>query len=541
MASLIGLAATLTALVAIVSTVAAVGSIRQLDRTTKAERETQLALGKSTTAERQARLALGKSLLSEGAALQRTGLSGQRFASLDRLSESARVLRPDPEGRKQLPQIRNHAIAALGLTDLDPRSPLDCGDVFGICVDAALERHAVMERSGEVVVRRLIDGGALVRLPGPGWPNLWYGYPTFSPDGELLAAEYNRTSSGGNLLQVWHLGRQELLGSLLMLGEWALAFHPDGRRMLFAAPEGGIAIWDRRERRVVRRLPLVFTANYLAIDPEGRRLAVNRYDASAPRVVILDIETGGVLADWNSQVGCGAMGWSADGQWLAIGGDTDDNRVYVWNVRMGTLTSILQGHTSAIGGAQFAHAGHRLTTVGWDGTTRLWDAVSGEALVTAPGNFLGTSPDDRRLAIQVGGTISVRDVAAGNECRTLQPGMLGNRSERRDFIGVLGADFSPDGRLLATCDGDGIRLWEADTGATLAHVKCGLCATVLFHPDGQSLISSGQVGLISLADPARPRRQCRRLLSGPPSSCEKPRITVGGTRRAGCPIIELWR
>ena len=63
----------------------------------------------------------GQSLVSEGAALERTGLIGQRFDSLDRLGKAAQVLGADPEGRKRLPEIRNHAIAALGLIDLRVR------------------------------------------------------------------------------------------------------------------------------------------------------------------------------------------------------------------------------------------------------------------------------------------------------------------------------------------------------------------------------------------------------------------------------------
>ena len=99
---------------------------------------------------------------------------GQRFDSLDRLGKAAKVLGADPEGRKRLPEIRNHAIAALGLTDLRVRRQHDYGDVFGINVDAALERYAVLERSGEVVVRRLDDDRELVRLPGPDRRDFWY-------------------------------------------------------------------------------------------------------------------------------------------------------------------------------------------------------------------------------------------------------------------------------------------------------------------------------------------------------------------------------
>ena len=267
---------------------------------------------------------------------------------------------------------------------------------------------------------------------------------------------------------------------------------------------------------MVGRLPLDFAPNNLALDPEGRRLAVNNGYPAAPRVAILELETGRVLADWRSQVGNGAMAWSADGQLLAVGGGGNDPRVYVWNVRHGALASVLQvqGHTAQIVGAQFAHTGYLLATSSYDGTTRLWDAAAGEPLLTEPGRLLGFAPDDRRLAFRSGGTIGVWDVAAAPECRTLHPGMLGNRSERRDATGVLSADVSPDGRLVATSDGDGVRLWESDTGRELAHLKAGFCETVLFHPDGQRLISSSRWGLYRW--PIRPDPGPDAICIGPP-------------------------
>ena len=70
---------------------------------------------------------------------------------------------------------------------------------------------------------------------------------------------------------------------------------------------GSSAGWSGGCRWISRR-------TYLALDPEGRRLAVNNADEAAPRVVILELETGRVLADWRSQVGNGALAWSADGQ-----------------------------------------------------------------------------------------------------------------------------------------------------------------------------------------------------------------------------------
>ena len=348
---------TLTMLVAIVSTVAALVSIRQLDRTTKAERQTQLALDKSTRAERQVQLALGKSLLSEGAALQRTGLIGQRFDSLDRLAEAARVLSADHEGRDRLPEIRQHAISALGLTDMRVLWQRDHGDVFSFSIDGALKQYAVADRSGRVVVRRVDDDHELVNLPCPEKSSFWHVETLFSPDGELLVTAYAGTGGGGNLLQVWHLGRRERLASLEGR-EGAYhggAFSPDSRRFLFGLPKGGIDVWDRGERRVVQRLPLDFLPHVLAIDPGGRRIAVNSVDAA--RVAILELESGRVQSDWRSQVGNTNMSWSADGQLLAIGSYSGDSRVYVWNVCRRELASVLQGHTGYTISVRFcAHA-----------------------------------------------------------------------------------------------------------------------------------------------------------------------------------------
>ncbi|HKI16571.1 MAG TPA: serine/threonine-protein kinase, partial [Isosphaeraceae bacterium] len=112
-AGLNALAATLTILIAIGSTIAAsiyrdqrnTLEIEQgktqtnLTRAVSAEKAVRDQLVRTQQAERHARLAQGQSLVSEGAALQRTGLIGQRFESLDRLRRAAKILGADPESR----------------------------------------------------------------------------------------------------------------------------------------------------------------------------------------------------------------------------------------------------------------------------------------------------------------------------------------------------------------------------------------------------------------------------------------------------------
>jgi serine/threonine protein kinase/WD40 repeat protein/tetratricopeptide (TPR) repeat protein len=535
-------AAVMTTVLAIGSTIAAwiyrdQVSALQLEerRTSQARRGLVAQLDLTKKAEAKAQLALGISLVSEGAALQRTGLIGQRFESLERLGRAAKILGADTEGRKQLPAIRNHAIAALGLTDLRVRWEHDCGpSIFDtVRFDAAMERYAVVERSGAVVVRRVDDNRELVRFAGPDPREFSYAGGTFSPDGELLVADYHRAGGEGYLLRVYHLGRRELLSSVLSRG--GAAFHPDGRRVLYYAPEGGIAIWDRDKRRMVRRLPLDFAPGWYALDPEGRRLAVSNADRAAPRVAILEFETGRVLADWRSQVGTEHLAWSADGQLLAIGGVSGDPRVYVWNVRRGELASVLQGHTNDIIGAQFAYSGFLLATTSWHGMTRLWNAAAGESLLTAAGYHRGFSPDDRRLAIQNGLKIEVWEVAAALECQTLHPRMFGNRTEERGTTSVYTADVSPDGRLVATSDGDGVCLWEAETGREVGSLKAGHCDTVLFHPDGRSLISSGSWGLYRWPIRPDPERGADAIRIGPPELLRETSAREGSNRAAWLP------
>ena len=383
--------------------------------------------------------------------------------SLDRLARSAKILGGDLDGRSRLPEIRNHAIAAMGLTDLRAVWQRDHGDVHSFSIDAAMEQYAVAERSGTVVVYRRDDHEELLRLPIPKQPSIWHVETMFSPDRELLAADYVG-AGGGELLQVWHLARRELLVSLQKRAggmSYRGAFTPDSQRFLYSPPEGGIAIWDRGERKVVRRLPLDFAPHHLAIDPEGRQIAVNNADLPA-RVAILELESGRTLANWRSQAGNMSLAVEQpDGQLLAPPGSyTRDARIYLWNVRREELASFLPGHSGAITAVHFAHSGYLLATTGWDYRTRLWDAVSGELLANAAGEMLGFARDDRRLAMKDAGTIGIWEIASSDTCRTLHPAMTGNRGERRDTSVVLSGSFSPDGLLLATGDADGTHLWE---------------------------------------------------------------------------------
>jgi len=527
-------AALLTTVLAIGSTIAAWvyrdqrnGIQYEQERTKISLRRAERAEGQARLAEGQARLELGKSLLTEGAAVQRGGLIGQRFNSLDRLARAARELRNDPEGRVLLPEIRDHAIAAMGLADLRVRAQRTIGVVMSAACDPRLERYAIVElHSGQTVVRRLDDDSELLRLPRPE-VSFWFAAPVFGPDGQHLLVRYS-VSEANELMDIWHLGRRERVFHEQARSS-ALAFHPDGRRLVFAPPGKDLVVWDLVARRAVKRLPLDFQPQDLRFDPVGQRLAANA-DSGIPQVRILDLDTGAELASWKDQVGDKAMSWSGDGRLLAVG--RRDGRIFVWDVEHGQLASVLHGHTGEVIICQLAPEGHLLATIGWDGTMRLWDAATGDPLVSTPiktADFLQFAPDGRRLAFLDGTTLGIWDVAHGQDVRTLNPGLIGNRTETPRSDWVRAAQFSPDGLLAALGTIGGVHLYNASNGRELARLETGSCQTVLFDPDCRNMITYSDRGLFRWPIRRDPEGGAEALRVGPPALLRE--ATPGDTER----------
>jgi WD40 repeat protein/Flp pilus assembly protein TadD len=431
---------------------------------------------------------------------------GQRFESLDRLARAARILRNDVDERKLLPQIRDRMILALSLADLRPGTrPLY----------SALERVGFSGRDGGVVVRRFDDDRELFRLLPPHRGEIASSPGCFfDPNGRFVSVVQD-LQTGGTRVRVWDLATREWLADLKTT---RAEYHPSRRVILFAAPEGGVAFWDVDQRQVIRRVPLHIRVSALRIDPGGRRIAVSNLGERSPRIVVFDAETGTTVADWTSGIGASSgLDWSANGRLLASGGWGNDPRIYVRDIERGTLVSVLQGHTDSVVRLRFAHQGYLLASGSYDGTTRLWDAVTGETLVAGSGLALHFTPDDRRISVlHSEGDIGISEVAAGTELLTLHPGLEGNRSESGTDGRLLDVRTSPDGRVLAISDTSNVILWETERGRELARLDAGPCHTVLFQPDGRAVVTFSERGIFRwpICDDLAQGRDALRI--GPP-------------------------
>jgi WD40 repeat protein len=148
----------------------------------------------------------------------------------------------------------------------------------------------------------------------------------------------------------------------------------------------------------------------------------------------------------------------------------------------------LKGHSDEVYHIEFSPDGSRLVTVSPDGLAIIWDAHTGEKLLTlSEGSSLYWvvfSPDGSRIAVANfdGGWVSIWDVMTGERLRTLV----------HPNTKVASVSYSPDGRRIATTSRDHIvRIWDADSGRELLtlYASTNSATNTAYSPDATRVAS----------------------------------------------------
>ena len=130
--------------------------------------------------------------------------------------------------------------------------------------------------------------------------------------------------------------------------------------------------------------------------------------------------------------------------------------VQIWNVKSNELLLTLSGHTSGVHAAAWNSDGTQIVSGAQDGSVRIWNAASGEALKTLPamGVVAGVAwlPGNRVVAAGLTELI-VWDAGSGAELKRLTVTAL--------YAYAL--CVSGDGKRAATAGADGvIRVWSME-------------------------------------------------------------------------------
>ncbi|HZU14663.1 MAG TPA: WD40 repeat domain-containing protein, partial [Chloroflexota bacterium] len=194
----------------------------------------------------------------------------------------------------------------------------------------------------------------------------------------------------------------------------AVAFSPDGTRVLTGSGDGTARIWDTGDGHLIT-----------LVRPDGSPI-------------------------WSAA-------FSHDSNYIALG--NEDDMASVWDARTGEQIAMLRGHTASVGTIEFSPDDREVITGGNDGTARVWDSGIAHPLTSWDGHSLAPllnlhaqlataafSPDGTRLLV-AGKNLWLYDTRTWRRLADIR------ESGANLYLGS--AEFSPDGRYIVT-EGDAL-------------------------------------------------------------------------------------
>ena len=469
---------------------------------------------RAVSAERDARERLRDSYLAQVRALRQSGTGGRRLDSLDAITKAKEISLPGVSSRRATLELRNEAAACLALSDLRSTTLRPGLPATNVTVEASGERYAVVDEHGAVQVRRLVNDEFILEVPSQLSPVESLNY--FSPKGQFLPVRY----ADGQTL-VWQLDRREAVFKTQTRDEFrSLDFSPDDRRLAVEDANGSLLVCDLRSgaiQTLMTNLPWVRPC----FSPDGQKLLIA--SGSKSNALILEVESGRILAELPHPSGVLSGAWHPQGDWLATGCTGSD--IYLWRPDERKPFRILSGHQGGVAELAFHPGGDLLVSASWDGTLRLWDLTTGEGLINTLG---GGAPKfcaaGRRLMCYWGNDslFKTYELATERICRFLHVPESGPGEGSKLPTAPSGSwsiQFSPDERLLVSSHPDGVRLWDAASAELLVHVPGTVVVSAFFSSRGDQLFTSGHDGLLcwpvsELLKPGGPPRTAPERLDG---------------------------
>src|SRR5262249_30743328 len=173
------------------------------------------------------------------------------------------------------------------------------------------------------------------------------------------------------------------------------AFSPDGRQYAATYPDRSLRLFDLETGRELKRYPVSWSYGAkLHWNPRRPFLAVGVPGGHQT----LDLATSRVELE---ATGMGIMNWDPEGR-ILVGAAGHPPSLPLWDTATRSLAlPPLCGHKQDGVFARFNHAGNCVLSTDWSGLWRLWNARTGQLLLTQPAgsSWMDFSADDRWIGI----------------------------------------------------------------------------------------------------------------------------------------------
>jgi WD40 repeat protein len=304
----------------------------------------------------------------------------------------------------------------------------------------------------------------------------------------------------------------------------SVAFAPDGKTVISGGFDSWAFQWDVTTGKRLRAFRGEEAIQSIAVDPEGKRLALAGYQDG--KVILYELATGKELATCpGHRGGTKLVVFSPDGKRLAsVGRDKEvggkDKRVRVWDAATLQEVRSWQVDRDPVYRLRFTPDGKGLAAViasdNRESEFRVWDAATGEErprrgpladlrlasfCFSADGKTLLTSSNVAPTLLQLW------DLTTGKEMRTVA----------RVPEGIIQVALAPDGKSAWAItgtewsfNGGDLRQWDLSTGKQLLHLPhppyIRQIEDFALSPDGKRLVTGAYSGDVFLWDTTTGRR-----------------------------------
>jgi WD40 repeat protein len=324
-----------------------------------------------------------------------------------------------------------------------------------------------------------IDGTEIHRLRG----NQATVYEVaFAPDGLSML-----TASSGVKIWDWFYGTERSNLSAHRGEVSAAAYSNDDKYILTGSWDNTVKLWAASLLIETLRMKQHNNENYDANYSRDGRLIVTT--GASGLILVHDAQTGDVLNEWVVNASINAASFDPQGSQRIVTGD-GSGQVIVWVPGQDEPALVINAHESGVTSAVFSPDGRLILSASYDGTTKVWDAESGQEL-----RALDNNPDfdvyNARFSDDGSMIVTSNEDKVARIWDSQSGALLWELKGHTDY--VLTAVFSHNGNFVYTGSYDNtIRKWDAKTGEPLLTLAghTGKVNDLNLSPD-DNLLASG--------------------------------------------------